>query len=159
MGCLQWLRNFLAPCSDLWEMLGTLRLYHRPPLKLRNACILNDGNWKVIGYKFRSFGEKHTNFLSAVFEMMLFLPSKWEVAVVVVESHRDGFLHDMVSNDVSVEVLGDPLRRGWHSRPPLCPRQLHDFIRLYQSSLSYVCSWWDLSLSAFSVSLHFLVVK
>ena len=50
---------------------------------------------------------------------------------MVVESHRDGFLHDMVSYDVSIEVLGDPLRRGWHPRPPLCPRQLHGFIRLY----------------------------
>ena len=91
------------------------------------------GNWKVMGSKFRSLGENIL--LGSFWDMMLFLPSKWEVAVVVVESHRDGFLHDMVSYDVSVEVLGDPLRRGWNPRPPLCPRQLHGFVRLYQSSL------------------------
>ena len=105
------------------------------------AQCLHFERWKLKSNRIQiSFflGKTYTNLLWAVFEMMLFLPSKWEVAVVVVESHRDGFLHDMVSNDVSIEVLGDPLRRGWHSRPPLCPRQLHDFIRLYQSSLSYV---------------------
>ena len=105
------------------------------------AQCLHFKRWKLkikSDTNFVLFGGKHTNLLWAVFEMTLFLPSKWEVAVVVVESHRDGFLHDMVSDDVSVEVLGDPLRRGWHSRPPLCPWQLHDFIRLYQSSLSYV---------------------
>ena len=59
---------------------------------------------------------------------------------MVVESHRDGFLHDMVSDDVSIEVLGDPLRRGWHPRPPLCPRQLHDLID-YISKFSMLVSY------------------
>ena len=55
---------------------------------------------------------------------------------MVVKGHRDGLFHDVVANDMAVEVLCD-LDWGWGHVRPLLRRQLHDLVDA-QAKLSLI---------------------